>query len=119
MPHKGARKRQLKYVCGLLRKHDAESIKEKLASMKNQSVHAVREHHRIERWRDRLISEGDDALGQLLSGYPQSDRQQLRLLIRNAQKEIEKAMPPKSSRELYRYLKGLFEMADSSAHSMD
>ncbi len=109
MPPKGARKRQMKFICGLLRKLDVEPITEKLARIKNQSAHATREHHKIERWRDRLISEGQDALTELIDDYPQTDRQLLRQLMRSAQKEAAEARPPKSSRELYRYLKELFE----------
>ena len=109
MPPKGARKRQLKFITGLLRKLDVEPIKERLSRMKNQSAHAVREHHRIESWRDRLIGEGNDALTGFLADYPMADRQHLRQLIRSAQKEAAAAKPPKSARELYHYLKGLFE----------
>ncbi|CCE22918.1 ribosome biogenesis factor YjgA [Methylotuvimicrobium alcaliphilum] len=109
MPPKGARKRQLKFICGLLRKLDVEPILEKLARIKNQSAHAAREHHKVERWRDRLISEGQDALTELIDEYPQTDRQLLRQLMRSAQKEAAEARPLKSSRELYRYLKELFE----------
>ena len=108
MPHKGARKRQLKYIAGQLHKIDVEPILEQLARLKNQSAHAVREHHQLERWRDRLIAEGDDALADLLDEQPLADRQQLRQLVRNAQKELQAAKPPKSSRLLYRYLKTLF-----------
>jgi ribosome-associated protein len=109
MPPKGARKRQMKFICGLLRKLDVDPITEKLARIKNQSAHATREHHKIERWRDRLISEGQDALTELIDEYPQTDRQLLRQLMRSAQKEAAEARPPKSTRELYRYLKELFE----------
>jgi ribosome-associated protein len=108
MPHKGARKRLLKFIAGQLHKIDVEPFLEKLARMKNQSAHAVREHHLVERWRDRLIAEGNDALAALLSEQPHADRQQLRQLLRNAQKEVEAAKPPKSARLLYRYLKDLF-----------
>jgi ribosome-associated protein len=109
MPPKGARKRQLKFITGLLRKLDVEAIKEKLARLKNQSAHAVREHHKIERWRDRLMAEGNEALTELLAEYPQADRQHLRQMVRNAQKEAAAAKPPKSARELYQYLRELFE----------
>ncbi|MDD5580334.1 MAG: ribosome biogenesis factor YjgA [Methylobacter sp.] len=109
MPHKGARKRLLKFIAGQLHKIDVEPFLEKLARIKNQSAHAVREHHLVERWRDRLIAEGNDGLAALLSDQPQADRQQLRQLLRNAQKEAEAAKPPKSARLLYRYLKDLFE----------
>ena len=108
MPHKGARKRLLKYITGQLHKMDVEPILERLARIKNQSAHAVREHHVAERWRDRLIAEGNDALSALLDEQPHADRQYLRQLLRNAQKEAEAGKPPKSSRLLYRHLKELF-----------
>jgi len=110
MPHKGARKRLLKFITGQLNKIDIEPILEKLARMKNKSAHAVREHHIVERWRDRLISGGNDALTTFLSEQPDADRQQLRQLLRNVQKETEAGAPPKSSRLLYRYLKNVFKI---------
>jgi ribosome-associated protein len=110
MPHKGARKRLLKFITGQLHKIDVEPIQEKLARIKNKSAHAVREHHIVERWRDKLIAEGNDALAELLNEQPRADRQQLRQLLRNAQKEAEAAKPPKSSRLLYRYLKNLLNV---------
>jgi ribosome-associated protein len=110
MPHKGARKRQLKFITGQLFKMDIDPILEKLSRIKNKSAHAVREHHAVERWRDRLIAEGNDALTVLLVEQPQADRQLLRQLVRNAQKEAELGKPPKSSRLLYRQLKELFKV---------
>ena len=110
MPHKGARKRLLKFITGQLHKTDVEPILEKLARLKSKSAHAVREHHIVERWRDKLIAGGNDALTELLDEQPHADRQQLRQLLRNIQKETEAAKPPKSSRLLYRYLKNLFEV---------
>ena len=111
MPPKGARKRILKYIGGMMRKMDVETIREKLAKLRSQSVHSAREHHKVERWRDRLIAEDDQALTALLSEYPNADRQQLRQLIRNAKKEAETEKPPKSSRQLFRYLRDLFEQS--------
>ncbi|MDI1293385.1 MAG: ribosome biogenesis factor YjgA [Methylobacter sp.] len=110
MPHKGARKRLLKFITSQLHKIDLEPILEKLSRIKNKSAHAVREHHAVERWRDRLISDGNDALMALLAEQPQADRQVLRQLSRNAQKEAEAGKPPKSSRQLYRQLKLLFQV---------
>ena len=110
MPHKGARKRLLKFITSQLHKIDLEPILEKLSRIKNKSAHAVREHHAVERWRDRLISDGNDALMALLAEQPQADRQVLRQLLRNAQKEAEAGKPPKSSRQLYRQLKLLFQV---------
>jgi len=114
MPHKGARKRLLKFIAGQLHKIDVEPIVEKLARLENKSAHAVREHHIVERWRDQLMTGGDDALTVLLDEYPDADRQHLRQLLRNAQKEAEAAKPPRSSRLLYRYLKVLFKFEEVS-----
>ncbi len=114
MPHKGARKRLLKFIAGQLHKIDVEPVLEKLARIKNKSAHAVREHHTAERWRDRLIAEGNDALTELLDEQPHADRQVLRQLLRNAQKEAEAGKPPKSSRLLYRRLKELFQVEDEA-----
>jgi ribosome-associated protein len=109
MPLKGARKRLLKFIAGQLHKIDVEPIQEKMARIKNKSAHAVREHHIVERWRDRLIAEGNDALTELLDEHPDADRQQLRHMLRNAKKEAEAGKAPKSSRLLYHYLKDLFK----------
>ena len=109
MPLKGARKRQLKYIGGLLRKIEVEPILDKLAKQKNQGAHAVREHHQTERWRDRLIVEGDPALTELVTQFPATNSQKLRQLIRSAKKEADTNKPPKSSRTIYRIVKALIE----------
>lgn len=109
MPAKGARKRLLKYIGGLLRDADADAVREKLAQIKNQSVHSAREHHKIERWRDRLIQENDEALTELLNDYPEADRQHLRQIVRNAKLELKKEKPPRYARELFRYLRALIQ----------
>lgn len=113
MPPTGARKRQLKYIAGQLFKINASEIKAKLALIQNKSAHAAREHHVAERWRDRLLAEGDQALSELLAEFPEADRQQLRQVIRNSQKEKAHGKPPKSSRQLYRMLKALFGLNTS------
>ena len=112
MPHKGARKRLLKFITGQLHKIDVKPILEKLSRIQNKSTHAVREHHLVEHWRDRLLAEGNDALTALFDEHPQADRQLLRQLLQNAKKETQAGKPPKSSRLLYRHLKELFELDD-------
>jgi ribosome-associated protein len=114
MPHKSARKRQLKFIAQQFYKMESEvePIFEKVAKFKNKSSHAVREHHLIEKWRDRLLKEGQSALTELLDEYPHADSQHLRQLMRNAQKEFGAGKPPKSSRLIYRELKALFEIEE-------
>ncbi|MEE9355017.1 MAG: ribosome biogenesis factor YjgA [Methylococcaceae bacterium] len=109
LPASGARKRQVKYIGGLLRDMDIAPIVEKIATLKNQNHLSSQHHHRIERWRDRLIEQGNTALTELLDKYPKTDRQQLRQLIRNVEKEQAQAKPPKHFRELYRYIKQILD----------
>lgn len=122
MAHTGARKRLLKFIAGQLHKIEIEPVAEKLARIENKSAHAVREHHIVENWRDHLLDEGNEALAELLDDYPEADRQHIRQLLRNAQKESQAGKPPKSSRLLYQYLKGLFkfeELIDETPEPLD
>lgn len=105
---KPARKRQLKFITAKLREIDLEKITDVIERIKSKSAHGVREHHQAEQWRDKLIAcENNDALTELLNDQPTADRQHLRQLQRNAQKEAEAEKPPKSARILYQYLKDL------------
>ncbi len=118
MPHKGARKRLLKYIAGQLHKIDVDPVQEKLDRILNKSAHSVREHHITEQWRDKLIHEGNEALTELFDEQPTADLQHIRQLLRNIKKETETAKPPKSTRLLYRYLKTLFQF-DSNTELED
>lgn len=109
MPLKGARKRQLKFINGLMRKIDVEPIQEQLDKIKAKSAHASRELHQLERWRERFLSDDKQVLNDYLLVYPDVDVQYIRQLMRNAHKEIANAKPPKSSRLLFRYLREQLE----------
>ncbi|HIF55352.1 MAG: ribosome biogenesis factor YjgA [Methylococcales bacterium] len=105
---KAARKRQLKFITGQLRKIDLNDIQEALDRIKSKSAHGVRDHHQCEQWRDKLIASQDNTvLTALLNQFPNADRQYLRQLQRNAQKEALQEKPPKMARVLYQYLKEL------------
>lgn len=103
----GARKRQLQYIGKLMRELDPAPIQEQLDTVLGHSRQAVQNLHDIERWRDRLLAEGDHTLEELVAQYPNTDRQYLRQLIRNANKETHDNKPPKSARALFRYLRDL------------
>ena len=57
----------------------------------------------------RLIAEGEDALGSIAETYPDIDRQHVRQLIRNAQKDISQNKPPANARKLFKYLREIHE----------
>lgn len=106
----GARKRQLAFLAKQMRREDdstLEAIRDALSANSETSRREVAIMHRIERWRERLLAEGDAALGELLEEYPQADRQQLRTLVRNAQAEKARNKPPRACREIYQVLRGL------------
>ncbi|WP_040725003.1 ribosome biogenesis factor YjgA [Thiomicrorhabdus sp. Kp2] len=104
-----ALKRQKLYIGRYLRQDEPliVEIKEKLAEIEAKKKQQNAHFHKLEKWRDRLVEEGDSALVEFLEFYPQADRQALRQWIRNAQKEQKESKPPKSSREIFKYLKGL------------
>lgn len=106
---RGARQRQVRYVAKLLATEGAKQVREALERLLHGSREETARHHRIERWRDRLLNEGHEALSEFLDAHPQTDRQQLRQLIRNAHSERERGRPPKAFRGLYALLRDQVE----------
>jgi ribosome-associated protein len=106
---RGGRKRQLQYIGKLMRKIDAEPIQQAMDALKLDATRETVQLHKLEQWRDRLVAEGDAALAELLDAYPNAERQHLRQLVRNAQRESKQNKPPKSAREIFRYLRELME----------
>lgn len=104
---RGGRKRQLQYIGKLMRKLDEAPIRQAMEQLNSESARETAQLHKLERWRERLLDEGDSALAELLEKYSTADRQHLRQLMRNAQREKKQNKPPKSARELFRYLRDL------------
>ena len=104
---KEARRRQLQYIGKLLRSIDAEPIREALEKIENKHNQQQAMLHKLEILRDELVAKGDVALTDLLNEHPSADRQQLRNLIRAAQKEKEQNKPSKAYREIYQILRTL------------
>ena len=102
---KEARRRQLQYIGKLLRSIDAEPIREALEKIENKHNQQQAMLHKLEILRDELVAKGDAVLTDLLNEHPSADRQQLRNLIRAAQKEKEQNKPSKAYREIYQILK--------------
>jgi ribosome-associated protein len=98
-----ARRRQLQYIGKLMRHVDPEPIRAQLERWKASSREHTAQLHRLERWRERLLSD-DTALAELARDYPRADIQRLRTLARNAKRERELNQPPRSYRALFRIL---------------
>lgn len=110
-----ARRRQMQYIGRLMRDVDPVSIREKLKIWDGVSQAHTAQHHRVERWRERLM-ENDAALGELARERPGLDTQRLRSLVRSAREELAAGRPPRSHRELFRFLR---ESLDADAAGED
>ncbi|OBX06935.1 hypothetical protein QV08_08640 [Gallibacterium salpingitidis] len=98
-------RRQIQYIGKLLRQRDVEPIQAALDKIENKHNQQQILLHKIEAYREALLSNGDETITELLNEYPTLERQKLRALIRNALKEKENNTPPKAYREIYQYLK--------------
>jgi ribosome-associated protein len=107
---KGALKRQRQLIGKLMRGNDPQPIIQAIDTRRQKAMESVRRFHQLEDLRDQLIESGDQAMGDVLGRYPNADRQQLRQLTRQAQKEASQGKP-NASRALFRYLKALEESA--------
>ncbi len=98
-------RRQLQYVGKLMRSSDHEAIAAAYQKLFDHDKQHIQKQHKLERWRDRLIAEGDSAINEFVGQFPAADRQQLRQLVRSAKKEQENNKPPASARKLFRCLR--------------
>ncbi|MBD9376298.1 ribosome biogenesis factor YjgA [Pseudoxanthomonas sp. PXM04] len=117
-----AHKRQLQYLAKQMRREDDDVLAAIRDAMDEGGDAARREAaqlHRAERWRERLLADGDSALGELLEEFPQADRQRLRQLIRNAGEERAKNKPPHAFRELFREIRELLAEGDDAPGDTD
>ena len=103
----GAMRRHVRRLGKLLREEDADRVKILFDRIDHAHTQDMDRFHRLERWRDRLIGEGDEALEALLAVCPGADRQRLRQMIRTSRKELEAGKPPAASRKLFKYIRGL------------
>jgi len=104
---RGARQRQIRHIGGLLSHADVEPIRHTLRDLLQPTVDDARAFREIEQWRDRLLEGGEDAIGEFIAHRPDAERQKLRRLVRNANKELQESGPPKSARLLFKYLRDL------------
>jgi ribosome-associated protein len=101
------KRRQMQYVGKLMRGLDDEQLAAVRAALEEQRAGSASESlslHEAERWRDDLI-ERDEAFGEWVIKFPESDAQQLRALIRQARKdrqptqdEISQGLAPRHGR---------------------
>jgi ribosome-associated protein len=79
--------RQKQYIGKLMRQIDAEPLRAALAQRDDERRRAAASFKRIERWRDRLIEGGEQALDEFVAYWPAADRRELDAQIAAARRE--------------------------------
>jgi ribosome-associated protein len=98
-------RRQLQLIGKRLRSREIEPIEVALANLKSSHSVANRHFHSLERLRDNIIKDGNDGINKIITEYPQLERQKLRQMLRNAQKQADENKPPAAAREIFVYLR--------------
>lgn len=102
--HEG-RRRQMQYIGKLMRRIETDAIEQALAEIQAGRKREAKKFQALEQLRDQLIADTDTVLPQLFDDYPDIDRQHVRQLIRQAEKEKQGNKPPAASRKLFKYLR--------------
>jgi ribosome-associated protein len=103
-----ALRRHYKRIANCLARENTEPLHDLLAARDQKAREASTRHHQLEHWRSRLIETGDAALTEFLDAHPDADRQQLRTLVRAAQRDTERGKPD-APRKLFRLLREVVE----------
>ena len=102
-----SRGRQNRLIGQLLRAEDHEAIEKRLELLNKDQRDGVRHEQVTERWLIRLVEEGDVAVEELMTDYPDADRQRLRTLTRSAQQDPAAKKTKRARRELLRAIRSL------------
>ncbi len=104
-------RRQLQYIGKLMREIDPEAITQVLKQVQLVHEKNTLRFKKIEEWRSQLIAHGDDMLHSFLQEHPEieSDRQQLRQLIRKAQQDRKNNKNTGAETALFKYLRSVLE----------
>ena len=106
-----ARRRHMQFIGRLMREADHDAIEAAYNSLMQVSEQHVQQHHQTERWRDRMLAEGDAVVNEFVDRYPAADRQQLRQLVRTAATETAADKPPAAARKLFKLLREFVSQA--------
>jgi len=105
-------KRQRLYIGKLLRSIDHGDIESQVKKILHRHDTNTAQFKRLEKWRDLLIDNDKTSLDEIISRYPDIDRQHINQLIRAAHQEKKHEKPPAASRKLFRYLRELEDTID-------
>ena len=98
-------RRQLQLIGKMMRNRDTGPIQQALSELENAHHAQNAVFHQLEKYRDQILAQGDNAIQQFIDSYPHADRQKLRQLYRQANKQSQQGKPPTAARELFKYLR--------------
>ena len=106
---RGAALRQRQYIGKLMRGIDPAPIRAALAARSAADARETERFRRVEGWRERLITEGPEALAELARWRPDIDLQEWQRRVSAARTERARSgVGGTASRELFRALRALF-----------
>lgn len=104
-----ARRRHLQLIGKLMRDIDAQPIERALQSLDSKRQDDANAFHQLEELRDEMLAAGPSGVELAALRWAEADRQHLRQLILQHQREVARGKPPAASRKLFRYLRELQE----------
>ena len=113
--HREGLRRQMQFIGKLMRKEGQEIIDaieahfEKIRNLHN--IHN-QQHHLVEQWRDRILTEGHQNIEAFIEQYADADRQWFRQIARQSAHETKQNKPPASARKLFVYLRDTIAKQD-------
>jgi len=107
-----ALQRQYRHLSSLLAHEDVADIRSAMSGELRPHAEEVAALHEAETWRDKLLSADEGQIDSFVERYPECDRTHLGRLVRNARRERELDKPPRSARQLFRYVRQLSTRRD-------
>ncbi|RLA52576.1 MAG: DUF615 domain-containing protein [Gammaproteobacteria bacterium] len=104
-----ARKRHLQFIGKLMRHIDPQPIERAMAAIHRGKQKNDNVFHQLEQLREDILAAGVSGVELATARWPEADRQQLRQLVLQHQRETKRGKPPAASRKLFRYLRELQE----------
>ena len=103
----GALVRQKQFVAKLMRGMDLDPVRSALDARADAARLDAARFRRAERWRDRLVDEGPEALEAFAAEHPGADRAELATLAGAAVAERRSGQAGGAGRRLFRYVQGV------------
>lgn len=108
IPGGGALVRQRQFVAKLMRGLDLDPIRAALDADADIARLDAARFRRAERWRDRLVEEGEAALSEFVAEFS-ANHEEMRLLVAAATAERRSGKPAGAGRQLFRRVKDMLE----------